>query len=446
MNAKNGRVQWESLSDDEMLNPKPKLPLPLQDDLRSSFARRRRSFSHSISRNRHRQVQQKENCMHFYRRSILASGILPFLYWDHMFVQTKALHFDSQQKLEKQFYHAKRAGNKMKSSWFTGKQGNAAHRHQPMLHYGKPNVVATINEHGLQIRSIRNGRLLCHLSFWANTLYTDLNHDGTLDSVSLVMSGRSLRDDDDQGEKRKWVSKLIKNIAKVRGDVNAMRQVEAAIETQTILEAHLCHLTVLSGLPAKEELFSTFLCGPSNLHDAEEFHASPAPPLVVEAIHGSARDVVVAVSTGYVTRVHGTTGRVVWQNGQLRASDPLWEDDAVSALTRVQSMMLAPESRPILLHGERSLAIYSARHGKLLESLSYPQSSRSKPITDDFNGDGTSDVIIGTDDALWGYIIHVQVGSPLLFRVAVGLLLMLMMLALLRNRFGPQPGRRSSDA
>ena len=40
----------------------------------------------------------------------------------------------------------------------------------------------------------------------------------------------------------------------------------------------------------------------------------------------------------------------------------------------------------------------------------------------------------------------VRTGASIVFRIMTGLLLMAMMLAVLRNRFGPHPGKRSTDA
>jgi hypothetical protein len=384
--------------------------------------------------------------MHFYRRSVLTSGVLPFLYWDAASAQSKALHFDVQQKVDRQHYHHKHNDNQRKASWFVGGPRRVHARHQRQLHLGKPNVVATSNENGLQLRSLKNGRLLCHLSLWKDTLYTDLNFDGTLDSVSVITGQRRLGDDDEESENRKWINELVDKVAKLQGNTSPTQEVEGESSNQATVQAHLCHLSALSGLPAKEELFAIHVCGAT---EAPKL-AVPAPPLAVESIHGKGKDIIVAVSSGYVTRVHGTTGRRLWQvSGGARQDFPKWDDVGVVSLTRVKSSMVVEENRPILLIGENSLAIFSPRHGRQLALSSFPQISRggfNRPHIEDFNGDGTTDVIIQTEDALWGFAIHIHAGSSFFFRVSIGLLLMLLMLAVLRNRFGPHPGRRSSDA
>jgi hypothetical protein len=43
-------------------------------------------------------------------------------------------------------------------------------------------------------------------------------------------------------------------------------------------------------------------------------------------------------------------------------------------------------------------------------------------------------------------VVVVWTRASIVFRIMTGLLLMGMMLAVLRNRFGPHPGKRSTDA
>jgi hypothetical protein len=448
LHAKTGAVLWESLSEDKTLYPEPELPLPLRDDSRSSIARRR-SLKPRTGHRSH--LDFDDNCMYFYRGSVLTSGVLPFLYWNPNYAQSKALHFDAQRAAAKgqQNTAQQQRKNSKKGSWFAGKHKMRDHNNQHRLHLGKPNVIASYNENGLQLRSLKNGRRLCHLSLWGETLYADLNHDGTVDSVNIITGQKRIHDDDGHTENRRWITELVGKVARVQGNQAAMKEIEEEVDKQAIVEAHLCHLNVLSGLPAKEQLFSANICGPTHMQDVEQGdYAMPSPPLTVEAIRGMGQDIVVAVNTGYVTRVQGTTGRRIWQvSGRHLKDFPTWEDYNVATLTRVESTVVVNHNRPILLVGENSFAIFSARHGRQLALSVFPQAVHAyKPLIADFNGDGTTDVICETDDALWGYSIHIQAGSSIVFRISIGLLLMRVMLALLRNRFGPQPGHRSTDA
>jgi len=90
--------------------------------------------------------------------------------------------------------------------------------------------------------------------------------------------------------------------------------------------------------------------------------------------------------------------------------------------------------------------ILSLKSGKVLASATFSQTSLDRPILADATGDGTPDVLIRSADAIWGYQAVVQSGASTLFRILVGLLLMGMLLALLRNRFGQKGDKRSTDA
>mmetsp|Transcript_19231 Transcript_19231/g.44796 ORF Transcript_19231/g.44796 Transcript_19231/m.44796 type:complete len:117 (-) Transcript_19231:1914-2264(-) len=104
------------------------------------------------------------------------------------------------------------------------------------------------------------------------------------------------------------------------------------------------------------------------------------------------------------------------------------------------------DARPILLSGENGMALLSATHGSVLASTVFPQASRGRPILADLSGDGTQDAIVTCSDALWGYQIIVTTGSSVVFRIMVGLLIMGIALALLRNRYsGQQDDKRSTD-
>ena len=125
---------------------------------------------------------------------------------------------------------------------------------------------------------------------------------------------------------------------------------------------------------------------------------------------------------------------------------PTWgaKGDAVhTASIEVSKAPFAPP--PILLAGESSMVLLSAGSGRVLASGHFPQTSKTRPILADLSGDGTTDIIISANDALWGYQVIVQTGASVMSRILTGLLLMGMALALLRNRFGQRSDKRSSD-
>ena len=86
--------------------------------------------------------------------------------------------------------------------------------------------------------------------------------------------------------------------------------------------------------------------------------------------------------------------------------------------------------------------------GVILSSVSYPQASVARPILADLSGDGTSDIIVISTDAVWGYKVSIRASSASFLRIVSGLLFMATALAALYNRFSQPPGidRRSTDA
>jgi hypothetical protein len=263
----------------------------------------------------------------------------------------------------------------------------------------------------------------------------------------------------------------------------------------------LCHILALSGIPAREQLFSVNLCGRRGTHHHkrrrgtdEQFDVGVegTAPLLVESLssrrhrHRAMYDVVTAVNTGVVTRVSGSTGKVEWQSTILpklltsstsygvfsssRTNDeygliPDWDDVGLPTLQRIDVRVhstnsdddddddydefgssLAPAYRPILWTGEESMVLLSPINGNVIGYVAFPQPVVVRPIVIDFNGDGTSDVIVVTTDAIWGYRIKVQVVSSSLFqRILYGIVFFGLLVAFLQNQIQSQPGKRCTD-
>lgn len=522
LDSKTGEVLWDSFAENKELAEalsgandaaEPPLLLPVQRGV-TSYARRR-SHNPNLFMTSHADAGTPEaNCMKTYRRSLLTSPALPFLIWTAQDIRSHAIHVDHQHG-QSQIHHAhhhhhkhsktkrkvlassrhgsvsqqkvvskpkgnqasgnviSRVASSVLPSWLQSMSSKTAaaikrKRHGRRHHsasslsaaashakYGRPNVVVTHNREGLQVRSLKNGRALCHLSLWEETLYSDLNHDGILDSVNIITAQHPIDEDDDVDSK--WISDLARRVAPQLESVGTDHEGKAQLRT-----ANLCHLQALSGLPSKEELFSTNVCGP--LHLMEERIAAhrllqAAPPLAVEPTRSGAgrrrghqkrgHDVIVGLNSGVVTRVDGSSGRIQWQLFQFQhaADYPKWQDEEIVALQQIDSTRIrVPSARPIVLTGENGLSIVSAAHGTLLTTIKFPQMAVERPLLMDINGDGTTDIVVGTADAWWAYPVHIRTGASAVTRIVAGLLLMGMMLALLRNRFGPQPGKRSTDA
>jgi len=291
------------------------------------------------------------------------------------------------------------------------------------------------------------------LSLQDDTTYADINHDGNLDSLQIVTNVGNLLvsaddEDDEVVNERRWVENLARRVtdlnqnsktATIKGSDEQSRQ-------RLARKSQLCHLLALSGLPTKEELFSVNLCGRHGREYSKDVVG--APLLIVEpSVRGSrtGHDIVAAVNTGVVSRFRGTTGRRIFQEQHHDPDFPSWDRSENVVLSRIDSENVISYSRPIALAGENSIALLSATSGHVLASAKFPQPSRSRPRLVDFNGDGTTDVLVSTTDAIWGYQVSVHTGVAIFYRIVVGLLIMGLMLAVLRNKFGPHPGKRSTD-
>jgi hypothetical protein len=471
LDAKTGSMIWDASIWDDKEEEEASFPLPMMQHGAASSARRR-SLIPDLDHRKGKAIVP--NCMQAYRRSMLTSeGALPFLYWVAGDSSVQALHFDHQLHHKKSHARAEKlsprkklapgaavggggvsgggaAGTQalvkysdkigfLKNILVPGARKRHQHRKRHSLKLGRPNVVVSKIYNGLQVRSLRNGEALCHLTLWEETLFADINHDGVLDTVQLLTGDYS--HDEQLTAEEQWIARLVRRVSGMSED-SATEEVKEAKTFQ-----NLCHVLALSGVPTKEELFSVNICGPNFYQDNPNTNVEAAPPMVVEASRGGkGHDIVVAVNVGKVLRIRNT-GRRQWQTqGKYTPDFPTWEDDSKVLFARIDDPNVMPASRPIILAGENSLVLMSSDRGTVLATATFPQPTIGRPILADFNSDGTTDVMVMTADAVWGYHVSVRAGSSILFRVAVGLLLMGMMLAVLRNRFGPYPGKRSTDA
>ena len=458
-NAETGTKLWDAslkAHDDDDDEEEKGRKLPIVDAVQST-GRRRSLKPHVRDKKAHGLAS---NCLHAYRRSILTSGvILPHIFWGDSDASTRALHFEQQQHNQHAIQAKKKTSTRSRTPGKPGKDKSSSWKsllspfrhkrrvshHQSHLKRGKPNVIVSRSEDGIEVRSLKNGRPVCHLSLWHDTLYTDLNHDGVIDGVSVVTGDHHSLDDDKflRSEDAKWISKLATRLGDSKmlsEDAKYSEREEQQLGDQS---QRLCHLYALSGVPFKEELFSVNLCGnkdPENSLDS-------APLLAVETAYGKGQDIIVALNDKTVQRFRGKSGRRMWQvSGKSHDEFPSWDDGYITLLDRIDAANVAPAARPVVLVGDTSIALISPGHGRVLATAPFPLPSIRKPILVDFNGDGTTDIVVITREAVWGYRVTIWAGSSILFRVTVGLLVISLMLAILRNRFGPHQGKRSTDA
>ena len=323
-------------------------------------------------------------------------------------------------------------------------------KEKPSLIYGRPNALVIQTQGGVQIRSLKNGFPLCHMSLLPETVYSDLNNDGIVDQVQVLLNSKPPSSGSEQ-----WAMDLVKRIE----NNDSQKKYQKGDFPSPPQPSNLCHAMVLSGVPANEELFSTSLCHGGSRSNQQKHQIigdhvtlDALPPLIVESLDGrrNTRDVIVALNNGIVNRLHGRNGRRQWVTFEKDINFPTWEAMHVNkntVLARIQSRNVVPALQPLLLAGENSLAVLSVKTGAMLALAAFPQTSIRGPVLAKVSGgDGTTDVFITSKDGIWCYQISIHPGSNVFVRIMVGLLIMGLMLALLMNRFGQRKDKRSSDA
>jgi hypothetical protein len=455
VDAFTGNILWDSFSEEEKEGVQ-NLPLPMHRGA-TSMARRRARIPSLAQLSPMIESSSLPNCLVAFKHTL--KDILPYAYWGPRDSDLLAIHMDQKTRNKDKNHDANHHIEKhhrghehnhdQQKLLEVSKPKKWHHRFskknkQPALVYGRPNVIATHSREGLDIRSLKNGRQLCHLSLLQETLYSDLNADGILDQVQVLTHSQSA------DRKDKWVHRLVKEL-----EIEHDNLKEKGVKSKLLNPSPtLCHAMALSGMPPREEIFSTPLCGNTmeRMGNNPSVTLDSVAPIVVESLNGrrGSRDVIVALNNGMVHRLHGASGRKEWQLvGKHHTDFPTWEDTEEVAshamLTRVQSDKVAPSIRPVLLVGENSMAVLSVKDGGVLASASFPQTSTARPVLAEVSGDGTTDVMILSADAIWGFQISVKPGASIALRIMVGLMLMGLMLAVLRNRFGQRKDKRSTE-
>ena len=296
---------------------------------------------------------------------------------------------------------------------------------------------------GIQIRSLKNGKALCHLALLEENLYSDLNSDGTLDQVQVALHTKTHMPND------KFIWNLAGKLQQKYDEPNVNSGVNEEVSEA---KPQLCHVLALSGIPAKEEMFSSPICGKGHERGGvnKAINLDSINPVVVESLdkRRDKYDVIVALNNGMVHRIHGSGGRRMWAlSGSQRTNKfPTWDEKSNhnALLTRIHSNWVANHLQPLLLVGDDSLAVLSVASGNILASEVFPQKSSSRPILADVSGDGSTDVMVFTKDGIWGYQILIYRGYPVTQHILVGLLTILLMIAIIRNRYS-KGCRRSTD-
>ena len=143
------------------------------------------------------------------------------------------------------------------------------------------------------------------------------------------------------------------------------------------MRSPLCHVLVLSGIPAREEVFSANLCSNRKGSITPAKNAfSTAPPLAVPGLNHRGVDLVFALNSRQVSR-YDPSGNEVWTTLSDRAPLPSWSAMTTHSPASMQQIdfpavtrgAASPAVRPILVAGEDGASILSAGRGVILSSL-----------------------------------------------------------------------------
>ena len=292
-------------------------------------------------------------------------------------------------------------------------------------HLNNFNVLIHHNHDGIHVRSLKNGQPICHVSLSPDKYFIDINHDNIIDEIQIYTpsTATSNNDDDKNDEDKLNVHNNNRKTIQHKRDVG-------------IYKGHECSIVARSGIQLpQEELFrQQTICPEYHTHHTHDIDI--LPPILVK------EDIIVATNTGRIVshRVHG--GSLSWEqsNHPIKRSQqtldekfklPTWSSTVgatnVALLqlidfpiiqkiskTKKQTIMASKinHNRPILFCGQDGCTLISPSNaGRLLSSTAFPQSSLYPPIVADFNRDGIDDVIIFSQDGIWGFSIHMKLHS-----------------------------------
>jgi hypothetical protein len=196
---------------------------------------------------------------------------------------------------------------------------------------------------------------------------------------------------------------------------------------------------VVSGLPAKAQLFNGTIC--NTRHDMNDpfphnnpynvpNEVSAASPIILRTIdpktllESKVRNIIIAVNTGHVTCYSGKgiqkwhiRGAPVWSIDS-EGFTVLFDIDAIRALDLGKHDNVHAQ---MLIAGDSSMALLS-RNGEILAKADIPRKPILKPVIGDFDNDGVTDIIIVTEDSILGYKLKIAPATRLMLISIIGLM------------------------
>lgn len=285
--------------------------------------------------------------------------------------------------------------------------------HDASEHTEYPNVIVAHTRTGIEVVALRTGDAVTALSLPLGGSFADVDGDGIVDQIIVLENKDHAKAHED-----------------MFGDAHAYMGLASG-------EVNHCTLIVMSGLPARHQLFNGSVCkrghslqDPLNLKARRaNMHGggpdvptsiSAAPPVIMRTsrhrIHSESpvRDVVVAINAGVVTSYSGKgvfkwqiTGAPTWSDRYAYRTARLFDSDADRAeeIGKHDNM-----HSDLLIMGESAVALIS-RDGFILAQVSVPRKPSGLPAVGDFDSDGVNDLIILTEDAILGYRLEVNTST-----------------------------------
>ncbi|XP_024368527.1 uncharacterized protein [Physcomitrium patens] len=304
-------------------------------------------------------------------------------------------------------------------------------------HWWVPNVVVAHLKEGIEAVHLATGRTVCKLFLPEGGLHADVNGDGVLDHVQAVGGHGSAR--------------IVPT-----GMTEALKP---------------CWAVATSGVPVRAQLFNGTVCrhSPFQMFPHNEFsgdfgrrpHPGDALVQVVAPIilphpdgqrhrKGSHGDVVFLNSRGEVTSFsvlgprRGQEAQHRWQVTTTAYWTTSPDLQGVGTARIIPTLIALPlrkngEADAILAVGEAEAVVLSPK-GSYVTQVFLPTPGSAPMIYDDFSGDKLNDLILVSEDGIYGFVQTRQPGA-ILFVSLVGVLILVMGVIFVTQHWGTGKGK-----